>query len=109
MKRICSLLLALAPLAATAQEAPAVDTLRSQLSSQLKEASSRLSVGAKPNEIVKGSVTYSGIAVAVIKTDNVLQLFNPAAPARYGSPEDSVLGGSNTGSGLGWKLFSIRF
>ena len=112
MKRICILLVALAPHAATAQPSPAEESLESQLNARFGKASTPLSAGAKLNEVVKGSVTYSGIAVQVIKTDNLLQLFNPAAPAKYGSGEDNVLGDSITRSSArvsGWKLFSIRF
>lgn len=45
----------------------------------------------KPNQIVSGGRTYSGIAVQVVKTDNLLQLINPFAPAKYGSGEDNLV------------------
>ena len=63
----------------------------------------------KANEIVKGNVAYSGIVVEAIKTDNLLQLFNPFAPAKYGSAEDNTLDDVATGKPRAWKLFSIRF
>ena len=62
-----------------------------------------------PNEIVKGHAAYSGMAVDVIKTSNRLQLFNPFAPAQYGSAEDNTLRDSITGKASGWKPFPIRF
>ena len=64
---------------------------------------------AKPNEIVGEKVSYSGIAVQLVKTDNPLQLINPAAPAKYGSPEDNTLRNPIDGKVLGLKIFSIRF
>lgn len=67
------------------------------------------SQGVKPNEIKKANVTYSGVAVQVVKTRNPLQLINPAAPARYGSAEDNTLRDPVTGLASGWKIFSIRF
>jgi hypothetical protein len=54
-------------------------------------------------------LSYSGIAVAVVKADNPLQLLNPLAPERYGSAEDNSLRDLKTGQVSGWKLFSIRF
>ena len=35
---------------------------------------------AKPNEIFKGNVSYSGSAVEAVKTKRPWQLLNPAAP-----------------------------
>jgi hypothetical protein len=121
MKRICILLVALAPLAAAAQKSPAEESLESQLNARFGQPSTPLSAPTKPNEIVRGNLTYSGIAVQLFKTDNLLQLFNPAAPAKYGSGEDNVLRDEGedtvlhnsvtgrTGRSVGWKLFSIRF
>ena len=63
----------------------------------------------KPNEIVGKNVTYSGIAVQLAKTDNPLQLINPAAPARYGSSEDNVSRDPMTGKVTGLKIFAIDF
>jgi hypothetical protein len=63
----------------------------------------------KPNEILRGNVHYSGIAVEALKTGNPLQLVNPLAPAKYGSPEDNVLRDGITKRVLGWKIFSIGF
>ena len=58
---------------------------------------------------MKGNIAYSGIAVAAFKTDNLLQLFNPFAPAKYGSALDNTIEDPKTGKARGWKLFSIRF
>ena len=83
--------------------------MESQLSAQLAKAISLSSTEWKPNEIVAGKVTYSGIAVEALKTDNPLQLLNPAAPPEYGSPEDNLLQAQPSGSGSAWKIFSIGF
>jgi hypothetical protein len=107
MKSMPILLFSFAVLAAAIRPAQAQDTMESQLSARLSKALSANEV--KPNEIVKGKVAVGGIAVAAIKTDSPLQLFNPFAPARYGSAEDSTLHDPGTGKARGWKLFSIQF
>ena len=63
----------------------------------------------KPNEILTDRVGFSGIAVQLVKTDNPVQMVNPAAPARYGTPEDNTLRNPIDGKVLGLKIFSIRF
>ncbi len=60
-------------------------------------------------EINSGNFTYSGIAVTAIKADNKLQLFNPVAPDKYGTIENSVMRDLKTGAAAGLKLFSIEF
>ena len=96
-------------LLAGAQATRAQDALESQVNSRLERASSPSSRTVKPTEIVKGKVTYSGIGVAWLKTDNLLQLFNPFAPAKYGSGDDNILRDASSGRVYGWKLFAIRF
>ena len=63
----------------------------------------------KPNEIVKGKVVFSGIAVEAVKKRNPFQLINPAAPAEYGSPEDNLVREPPNGRPFGLKIFAIRF
>ena len=109
MKRMSLLLFGFAVLAAAAQSAHAQDTMESQLSARLGKAISLSANEVKPNEIAKGNVAYSGIAVEAVKTDNLLQLFNPFAPAAYGSADDNTLHDPGTGKARGWKLFSIQF
>ena len=109
MKIISALACIFTVLTANAQPPPAEGSLESQLAGRLDKASTRSSQAAKPNEIVKGRVTYSGIAVQVAKTGKPLQLINPAAPPQYGSPEDNVMRDPTSGRVSGWKLFSIRF
>jgi hypothetical protein len=64
---------------------------------------------AKPNEMVVGKLTFSGVAVQAVKAKNPLQLFNPAAPARYGSGRDNVVSFPFLGPGPRLKFFSIDF
>ena len=109
MKRVSILLCALAALSANARPGDTEESLESQLTAGLAKASASASDREKPNEIMKGSVTYSGIAVQLLKTDNPLQLLNPAAPARYGSAEDNVIRDPFTGIASAWKIFSIKF
>jgi hypothetical protein len=109
MKRICTLLAALATFAATSQFARAEDSLESQLNTRLGKESSSLSTGAKAKEIVRGNVTYGGSAVEAYKTGSPLQLFNPFAPAKYDSGDDNVMRDTATGRASAWKLFSIAF
>jgi len=64
---------------------------------------------AKPNEIIRGKASYSGIAVEAAKKRKLLQLINPAAPAEYGSPEDNLVRDPINGRVEGLKIFAIRF
>src|SRR5262245_18640775 len=63
----------------------------------------------KPNQIVSGDLTYSGILVEAVKVDNPLQLINPAAPAAYGAAEDNVAWDPISSKPSGLKFFSIQF
>jgi hypothetical protein len=109
MKRMLILVCGLAVLSSGTQLVRSQDAMESQLNTRLLKASSLSLREVKPNEIIKNEITYSGIAVEAIKTDNLLQLFNPAAPVRYGSAEDNTLRDSVTGRASAWKIFSIRF
>jgi hypothetical protein len=116
MKKYAVLLSVLAALSAYAADPPkttdkTTDNKALQTSSAQAQAKTQhsLTQEAKPNEIVKDKVAYSGIAVELVKTDNPLQLINPAAPAKYGSPEDNTLRNPIDGKVIGLKIFSIRF
>ena len=122
MKAVVVVASVLAALATHAQPAPTPDpTLESEFNAQLGKTSSLAASEVKPNQIVKDGVTYSGIAVQLLKTDNPLQLINPLAPPQYGSPEDNVMpdtfpaGADNRlpdsffGRVLRLKIFSIDF
>ncbi len=109
MRIVAILLLALAALPANAQTESTNPELESQLTTHIVKGSSLFSIEAKANEITSGEVTYSGIAVELLKTHNPLQLINPAAPAKYGSPEDNVMRDPISGRVHCLKIFSIGF
>jgi hypothetical protein len=109
MKRMSILVCGLAVLTIGTQLAHAQDAMESQLNARLAKASMLSLSEAKPNEIVKDKVTYSGILVEAVETDNLLQLFNPFAPAKYGSAQDNTIEDPASGKARGWKFFSIRF
>ena len=98
-----------AAVAAAALPSYGQDAMQSQLSTRLSKAVSISSSEVKPNAIVKGKVAYSGIAVSAFKSDSLVQLFNPFAPARYGSALDNAVLDPGTGSARAWKVFSIQF
>ena len=62
-----------------------------------------------PNETAHGHLKVDGILVQLVKTDNPLQLLNPAAPERYGSAEDNVVRDSASGKVSGLKFLELRF
>ena len=113
MIRVAILVLALSVWAARGQTTnnpapPRDEALKTKIATQAEETPPEPRQ-AKPNEIQGKNVTYSGIAVAAIKTDRVLQLFNPAAPSRYGSAEANVVREPGTRKVSGLKIFSIEF
>ena len=108
MKILSILFCAFAVSAASAQTTPTERSLEST-GTQRGKATPSLSIEAKPNEILKKNVAYSGIAVQAVKTRHPLQLVNPAAPARYGSAEDNTLRDPITGRASGLKILSLRF
>ena len=109
MKRMSILVWGFAMLAFGTQLARAQDAMESQLNARLAKASMLSLSEVKPNEIVRDNLTYSGILVEAVKTDNLLQLFNPFAPPKYGSARDNTIEDPATGKARAWKLFSIRF
>jgi hypothetical protein len=62
----------------------------------------------KPNELPAGRFIISGITVEAFKQRNLLQLINPLAPARYGSPDDNIVR-DPTAHRTGLKIFALRF
>ena len=63
----------------------------------------------KPNEIVAGNLTYSGILVEAAKVDNPLDLLKQTAPREFGPAEDNVARDPINGKISGLKVFSIQF
>lgn len=66
-------------------------------------------VPPKPNEIKTESGSYSGVLPQLVKTDNPLQLVNPAAPKEYGEAKDNTVYDSRDGKAQGIKLFSFSW
>ena len=108
MKKLVILVFTLGVFTASAQTKQ-TERLHESTGTQRGKQASGLSFAAKPNEIVKGNVAYSGVAVQVVKTSSPLQLVNPAAPPRYGSAEDNLSRDLFSGRASGLKIFSIRF
>jgi hypothetical protein len=108
MKTLLILVAAFAVFAAGAQTTPTDQSLQS-MGAPGSRGTRALAREPKPNEIIKGNVAYSGIAVQLVKAGNPLQLFNPAAPPQYGSAEDNTLRNPITGRAFGLKIFSLRF
>jgi opacity protein-like surface antigen len=120
MKKFLAVAVSLAALTAFAQST--TDTMESQIRGGIQNGWDRNLItlpSENPNEIRHGNVTYDGVFVQFLKSDNKLQLINPAAPPEYGSGWDNLvedrsqeLGASpdrgNSGH-EGLKLFSIGF
>jgi len=117
MKKFLAFAVLLVSLAAYAQSTTGGDTMESQIRRELQEGRGQnlLTLHAeKPNEVRHGSVSYDGILVQFLKSDNKLQLINPAAPPEYGSGrdnliEDSASPGLGSSGREGLKLFSLQF
>ena len=98
------------------------DAMESQISRGLLDSRNREVITMRtenPNEILHGTVSYSGVFVQLAHADNKLQLINPMAPPEYRSGRENVIvdrspsfGPSPTaGNGVreGLRLFSVRF
>lgn len=113
MRRLFACIALSAALTGYAQTTPLQDSMEAQIHRQMSQYPPGQSIFSvtteKPNEIRKNGVSYNGIFVQMGKTDNPLQLVNPAAPATYGSSEDNTVWDPVTGQGRGLKLFSISF
>jgi hypothetical protein len=116
MKRLMATLACLAVLTSYSQTSTDTDTLQSQMRQRLREGHDRILLTQrteKANEIRNGNVSYSGVAVQFIRSDNKLQLINPAAPRQYGSGWDNLVEDPESAPGTsarqGLKLFSIQF
>ena len=109
MKTIFCLACVVAALTVYGQPTNTGNVLSSGVTSRLSNEVALSANEVKPNEITSGKVSYSGIAVELLKTGNPLQLINPFAPPQYGSPEDNVMPDPNRRGVVDWKIFSINF
>jgi hypothetical protein len=62
-----------------------------------------------PNAIVFEKFTLRGMAVQWFKTDNLLQLFNPLAPERYGSGDQNLVHDPVTRRPKGFTILAFDF
>ena len=99
---------AMSLLAGNTESPSSRDSLEAQTAKRAAEAPLTL-LEKKPNEIKSGRFTLSGIAVQMATTDNLLQLFNPLAPAEYGRAEQNVVWEPGSAKASGLKIFSIEF
>ncbi len=85
MKKFLVFAVLLGSLTGYAQSAGETDTMQSQIRRGLLQDNWDQNLftlqAEKPNEIRQGNVTYDGMFVQFLKSDNKLQLINPAAPA----------------------------
>jgi len=58
---------------------------------------------------IQVGVTYTGIAVQLIRAEQPLQVLNPLAPKSYGTGEQNVIFDMFTRNPVGLKLFSFNF
>ena len=93
------------------QQNPASDT---GTNSRIASASSDWQAGIspemnRPNEISFGRGTADGIVIELFRTDNPLELINPAAPERYGSANDNTVQDITSQKPSGLKFLQFRF
>ena len=120
MKKFLALAAVLAGLTGYSQSTTGSDTMESQIQRLRDSRNQELITGTeKPNEVRRGNAIYSGALVQFLKSDNKLQLINPAAPPEYGSGRDNLVedrspelgpsAATGNSSREGLKLFSIQF
>jgi hypothetical protein len=111
--KICLTLLAMSVAGSLAAQplrpAPQSDDHSARTRNTPWQADFSLIAPAKPNEIVHGNHTYSGVAVQFVKTQNPLQLVNPCAPAEYGTGHENLDRDLITHKVTGFKIFSFSF
>lgn len=108
MKLISIMAMAIAPLSLLAQSNTIEGSAESSLDWWAREiVAEALSItNAQPIQV---GVTYSGIAVQLIRAEQPLQLVNPLAPKSYGTGEQNVIFDLFTRNPVGLKLFSFNF
>jgi hypothetical protein len=112
MKLPLAVLILFAAFGAYSQTTSSQNSMDSQITRFLKQNPGQnlfITGSERPNEIKRNGISYSGIFVELMKTDNPLELINPAAPPEYGSSEDNTARDPITGRASGLKLFSISF
>jgi len=91
-------------------DAASDESENSTTASELSDWQAGLSLETStPNEIPFGRGTADGIFIQLFTTDNPLELINPAAPERYGSPNDNTVQDITSQKPSGLKLLEFRF
>jgi len=108
MTKFPILLTALLAFTANAQSQSSDESLESKAAPRAQN-NSPIIKDEKPNQVLAGRLTFSGIAVEALKIDNPLQLINPAAPLEYGWAEQNLVRDSIERNVSGLKIFSIEF
>ena len=109
MKKLSVMVGALLAISAFAETPARDDFPETFVARRARENPPTVSDLEKPNEIIAGPISYSGIAVQVLRSDDLAQLFNPGAPERYGFGEDNLVRDPIDGKVSGLKLFAIQF
>lgn len=110
MKRLIFLFSFICAATVHSQDQRLNETLQTD-SESLKAETRKILRAEKPNEIITEKAVYSGIAVQVLKTDNLVQLINPFAPAEYGSGADNLVSERDpiVGRPTGLSVLTVKF
>mgnify|MGYP006319306931 CR=1 FL=1 len=108
MKLISIVAVVIAPLSLLAQSNMIEDTPESSLDWWARDiiAEALSLTNVRPIQV---GVTYTGIAVQLIRAEQPLQVLNPLAPKSYGTGEQNVIFDMFTRNPVGLKLFSFNF
>lgn len=108
MKLISIVAMAIAPLGLLAQSNTIEGSSESSLDWWAREiVAEALSItNAQPVQL---GVTYTGIAVQLIRAEQPLQVLNPLAPKSYGTGEQNVIFDMFGRNPVGLKFFSFNF
>ena len=60
-------------------------------------------------EIQGTHFTYSGLAVAIAKSPNPVEMFNPLDEDNFDGSANNTVWNEKTGRPLGWRILTIKF
>jgi hypothetical protein len=108
MKLISIVAVVIAPLSLLAQSNTIEDSPESTLDWWARDviAEALSLTNARPIQV---GVSYTGIAMQLIRAEHPLQLLNPLAPKGYGTGEQNVIFDMVTKQPVGLKLLSFNF
>jgi hypothetical protein len=108
LKSTIALVALLAGMASVRAQSSSADLVAWRIVNDLK-GHIELVKSANANEVQHGNLLVSGILVQLVKTDNPLQMVNPAAPPEYGPAEQNVFRDPVSGRTTGLKFLSVNF